>query len=249
MRIAVLSDIHGNVHALNRCLDDLRERGGADVVVAAGDLCLDGPKPEEGPRAARRDRRACLRGNTDRMIGEADLDAARRRGRARGGLGARARSARSGTRALAELPFSLTLRRRRGRPAGLPRQPQVRRRARLARRLRRHARAAVRRRGAAHGRLRPPAPALRARLARPHAGQRRVGRACPRTATRARTTRSSPSAPAAGKCSRAASRSTSTRSPSSCARAASPTSTQRLATLRAPPLCQAAGRGPARVIP
>jgi predicted phosphodiesterase len=35
MRVAILSDIHGNAHALGRCLDDLASRGGADVVVAA----------------------------------------------------------------------------------------------------------------------------------------------------------------------------------------------------------------------
>lgn len=73
MRIAVLSDIHGNVHALNRCLDDLASRGGADVIVAAGDLCLDGPKPKRVLTRLRQVGAVALRGNTDRMIGDADL--------------------------------------------------------------------------------------------------------------------------------------------------------------------------------
>ncbi len=70
MRIAILSDIHGNAHALGRCLDDLAERGGADVVVAAGDLCLDGPKPRRVLERLEAAGARALRGNTDRMIGE-----------------------------------------------------------------------------------------------------------------------------------------------------------------------------------
>lgn len=74
MRVAVLSDIHGNVHALDRCLEDLAERGGADTIVAAGDLCLDGPRPKRVLRRLREIGAVCLRGNTDREIGLADLD-------------------------------------------------------------------------------------------------------------------------------------------------------------------------------
>jgi predicted phosphodiesterase len=70
VRIAVVSDIHGNAHALDRCLDDLASRGGADVVVAAGDLCLDGPKPKRVLKRLREIGARALRGNTDRMIGE-----------------------------------------------------------------------------------------------------------------------------------------------------------------------------------
>lgn len=72
MRLAILSDIHGNLHALNRCLEDLAERGGADAVVAAGDLCLDGPKPREVLERLRAVGARCLRGNTDRMVGVDD---------------------------------------------------------------------------------------------------------------------------------------------------------------------------------
>ncbi len=106
MRIAVLSDIHGNAHALKRCLDDLRARGGADVIVAAGDLCLDGPKPKRVLALLDAVGARCLRGNTDRMIALGDVDAmegedARAVGWVRERIGPQR------TRALAELPFSL----------------------------------------------------------------------------------------------------------------------------------------------
>ena len=73
MRIAVLSDIHGNLHALDRCIEDLAARGGADVIVVAGDLCLEGPKPRGVCKRLRTLGAVCVRGNTDRMIGSADL--------------------------------------------------------------------------------------------------------------------------------------------------------------------------------
>lgn len=69
MRVAILSDIHGNAHALRRCLSDLAARGGADVVIAAGDLCIDGPKPKRVLELLARAGAQALRGNTDRMIG------------------------------------------------------------------------------------------------------------------------------------------------------------------------------------
>ncbi len=47
MRVAVFSDIHGNLVGLDACLADLHGQGGADAIVAAGDLCLDGPKPKK----------------------------------------------------------------------------------------------------------------------------------------------------------------------------------------------------------
>jgi putative phosphoesterase len=73
MRIAIISDIHGNAHALRRCLDDLAARGGSDAVIVAGDLCLDGPKPKRVLERLAAIGARCLRGNTDRMIGEGDF--------------------------------------------------------------------------------------------------------------------------------------------------------------------------------
>jgi predicted phosphodiesterase len=69
MRVAIVSDIHGNAHALRRCLDDLASRGGADAIVAAGDLCVDGPKPRRVLELLERAGAQALRGNTDRMVG------------------------------------------------------------------------------------------------------------------------------------------------------------------------------------
>ena len=49
MRLAVLSDIHGNRPALEAVLADLAAQGGADHLVIAGDLCADGPRPRTRP--------------------------------------------------------------------------------------------------------------------------------------------------------------------------------------------------------
>src|SRR5579872_5437024 len=68
MRIAVLSDIHGNLVGLDACLADLRQQGGADVIVAAGDLCMDGPKPKKVLQRLQEIGAECLRGNTDRIV-------------------------------------------------------------------------------------------------------------------------------------------------------------------------------------
>jgi predicted phosphodiesterase len=68
MRIAILSDIHGNLVALDACLADLQAQGGADVIVAAGDLCMDGPKPKKVLQRLQEIGAQCLRGNTDRFI-------------------------------------------------------------------------------------------------------------------------------------------------------------------------------------
>jgi putative phosphoesterase len=70
MRIAALSDIHGNLLALDACLADLESQGGADAIVVAGDLCLDGPKPKKVLQRLEEIGAACVRGNTDRYLSE-----------------------------------------------------------------------------------------------------------------------------------------------------------------------------------
>jgi len=74
MRIAVLSDIHGNLLGLDACLADLEGQGGADGIVVAGDLCLDGPKPKKVLQRLEEIGATCVRGNTDRYLSEETTD-------------------------------------------------------------------------------------------------------------------------------------------------------------------------------
>ncbi len=53
MRLAVLSDIHGNLTALETVLADLAAAGGADLVWCLGDLASGGPRPAECVRRIR----------------------------------------------------------------------------------------------------------------------------------------------------------------------------------------------------
>ena len=79
MRIAIVSDIHGNLVGLDACLADLQQQGGADAIVAAGDLCLDGPKPKKVLQRLQEVGAQCIKGNTDRYIsaaGEEELQGA-----------------------------------------------------------------------------------------------------------------------------------------------------------------------------
>jgi predicted phosphodiesterase len=73
VRIALFSDIHGNVRGLDACLEDLRAQGNADALVGAGDFCMDGPRPREVLERLREVGALCLRGNTDRYV--SDLEA------------------------------------------------------------------------------------------------------------------------------------------------------------------------------
>lgn len=69
MRIALLSDIHGNAIALNAVLADIARQGGADAYWILGDLAALGPEPLRAleilsalPNAR------FIRGNTDRYV-------------------------------------------------------------------------------------------------------------------------------------------------------------------------------------
>jgi predicted phosphodiesterase len=75
VRVAILSDIHGNAVALEACLADLAADGGADRIVAAGDLCMDGPRPRKVLRRLKEAGAHVVRGNTDRMIALEDPNA------------------------------------------------------------------------------------------------------------------------------------------------------------------------------
>jgi predicted phosphodiesterase len=74
MRIAVLADIHGNVLALEAVLQDLRQRGGADLVVNLGD-CVSGPLwPRETMERLEALNLPTVRGNHDRRVARDPLD-------------------------------------------------------------------------------------------------------------------------------------------------------------------------------
>jgi len=75
VRVAIFSDIHGNIRALDACLEDLRVQGGADEIVGAGDYCMDGPKPAEVLERLAEVGAACVRGNTDRYVSDVAGDA------------------------------------------------------------------------------------------------------------------------------------------------------------------------------
>lgn len=64
MRIALFSDVHGNLTALEAVLADI-DRQAPDLVAFAGDLCLFGPRPAECLRLVRGARLPSVIGNTD----------------------------------------------------------------------------------------------------------------------------------------------------------------------------------------
>jgi putative phosphoesterase len=67
MRIAVLSDIHANLEALEAALADLEDRE-AETVLVAGDLVGDGPDPAGVVKLLRTRTFATIRGNVDNKV-------------------------------------------------------------------------------------------------------------------------------------------------------------------------------------
>lgn len=80
MRLAVLSDIHGNAAALDAALADLQAQGGADRTWFLGDFAAFGPRPNESvlrvkalldavkDDEAKKSTVRVVRGNTDRYL-------------------------------------------------------------------------------------------------------------------------------------------------------------------------------------
>lgn len=64
MRIAIFSDVHGNLTALEAVLEDIACRA-VDEVVFAGDLCMVGPRPAECLRKVQGSKIISIYGNTD----------------------------------------------------------------------------------------------------------------------------------------------------------------------------------------
>lgn len=68
MRIAVISDIHGNQLALEAVLRDLKEQPRCDLLAIAGDLCLNGPRPREVLQIIQNLDCPVIQGNVDREM-------------------------------------------------------------------------------------------------------------------------------------------------------------------------------------
>ena len=75
MKLAVLSDIHGNMTAFEAVLADLQTVGDVDLIWHLGDYCAFGPQPAQVLRAVRQqqddlgeDKVKVIGGNTDRYI-------------------------------------------------------------------------------------------------------------------------------------------------------------------------------------
>jgi putative phosphoesterase len=69
MRVAILSDVHANISALEAALADL-ERRAAKVVLVAGDVIGDGTHPSEVVALLRRRAIPTIRGNVERKVME-----------------------------------------------------------------------------------------------------------------------------------------------------------------------------------
>jgi putative phosphoesterase len=68
MRIAVISDIHGNQLALEAVLQDLADQPNIDQVIIAGDLCLNGPCPADVLKILQDLKYPVIQGNVDTEV-------------------------------------------------------------------------------------------------------------------------------------------------------------------------------------
>ena len=75
MRLAVFSDIHGNLTALEAVLQDMEQVGGIDLTWCLGDLAAFGPRPVECIRRVKAlaevdegKKFKVIGGNTDRYL-------------------------------------------------------------------------------------------------------------------------------------------------------------------------------------
>jgi predicted phosphodiesterase len=80
MRVAVLSDIHGNQLALEAVLADLSRQPAVDHLVIAGDLCLNGPCPHQVLEIIQQLACPVIQGNVDtEVVNEAPDKRAKKR--------------------------------------------------------------------------------------------------------------------------------------------------------------------------
>jgi predicted phosphodiesterase len=72
MRIAIFSDVHGNLTALEAVLEHIK-RQGPDLILFAGDLCVFGARPGACVQRLREEGIASVFGNTDSWISNRPL--------------------------------------------------------------------------------------------------------------------------------------------------------------------------------
>jgi predicted phosphodiesterase len=68
LRVAVVTDVHGNLAALQAVLAAIDRRGPYDRLIGGGDFCLNGPDPRAALDLMVERAHALLKGNTDRDI-------------------------------------------------------------------------------------------------------------------------------------------------------------------------------------
>jgi predicted phosphodiesterase len=68
MRIAVFSDVHGNLTAFRAVLEHINQQPSLNAIVFAGDLCLFGPRPQACIDLLKSQELRCIVGNTDEWI-------------------------------------------------------------------------------------------------------------------------------------------------------------------------------------
>jgi len=67
MRLAFISDIHGNAHALDAVLEDIKSRE-VDKIYVLGDICYRGPEPQRSLDLVRSLHTDVIRGNADEWV-------------------------------------------------------------------------------------------------------------------------------------------------------------------------------------
>ena len=72
MKIAVISDIHSNIYALNEVLFDIKNKD-VDVIVCTGDLVGYGTRPNEVIETLKKEKILTIMGNYDEAIGNSKI--------------------------------------------------------------------------------------------------------------------------------------------------------------------------------
>lgn len=107
MRIAIISDIHGNLIAFDAVLQDLKGQAPVDHLVIAGDLCLNGPCPRQVIERVQALHCPVIQGNTDAEILTQAPDKGEKKRNTAGWT--REQIGQPGIHYLASLPFSHTI--------------------------------------------------------------------------------------------------------------------------------------------